>query len=76
MKDRVRLLFTDDNLPAGGGKETLLLTHLVGLDRRQFDVDVVMSSNKGELIPKAQEFADNSAVFDRKVGLDPYVIWK
>jgi len=76
MKNRIRILFTDDSLPAGGGKEVLLLNHLKGLNRKWFDVHLVMLSNNGQLIGKARKFADSSVIFNRKLGLDPHVIWK
>lgn len=76
MKKKIRLLFTDDSLPAGGGKEILLLNHLKGLDRRLFEVHLIILSDSGELIERARELADYSAVLERKFRFDPHVIWK
>lgn len=76
MKGKIHLLFTEDSLTAGGGKERLLITYLRDLDRNRFDVHLVLLNNKGALIPQAQQNADHSAIFKRKLGLDPYVLWQ
>ena len=74
-REKVNLLLLDDSLGVGG-KEILLLDYLKGLDRCQFNVHLVTLTDLGELLPQAQELADEYGLMGRRYGWDGRALWR